>query len=283
VNFLDPKTDIAFKKLFSNAQHTDILINFLNSTLSRSAGQQIVSVAINDPYNHPEMITGKSSIVDVRCTDQSGAQYIIEMQVVNQKDFAQRCQYYVALALSRQLQKAEDFIKLTPVIFIGILNYNIFQSTNYLSHHAIVNLETGERTLTSQEYHFVELKKFDKQLDQLDHDFDKWVYFFKNAENLQTVPTQLKTHKAINEAFDILERSNWTLQDLAVYEKSLDLLRERFSQIMTAREEGELKGRLQGDFEARYNVAKQLLDVLDVETIAQKTGLSIAEVEKLKS
>jgi len=43
-------------------------------------------------------------------------------------------------------------------------------------------------------------------------------------------------------------------------------------------EEGELKGRL----EERHNVAKQLLDVLDVKTIAKKTGLSIAEVEKLK-
>ena len=272
--FLDPKTDIVFKKLFSNAQHTDILINFLNNTLDRPQGQQIVSVVINDPYNHPELVSGKSSIVDVRCTDQSGQQYIIEMQVVNQRDFAQRCQYYVALALSRQLQKAEEFITLMPVIFIGILNYNIFKSDDYLSHHGIVNLKTGERTLNAQEYHFVELKKFDKQLEQLSNDFDKWVYFFKHAESLQTIPVQLKKPQAMNDAFDILERGNWTQQDLATYEKSIDLVRERFSQIATARLEGLQEGKLE--------VARQLLDVLDVETIAQKTGLSVAEVQELK-
>lgn len=276
--FLDPKTDIVFKKLFSNAAHADILINFLNNTLARPEGQQIVSVTVNDPNNHPELITGKSSIVDVRCTDQSGTQYIIEMQVVNQKDFAQRCQYYVALALARQLQRAEDFITLMPVIFIGILNYNIFKSAGYLSHHGIVNLATGERTLQAQEYHFVELKKFDKQLEQLTNDFDKWVYFFKYADSLQTIPAQLKKPQAMQDAFDILERGNWTVLDLESYEKSIDLLRERFSQIATAREDARQEGKL----ESQLAIAQQLLDVLDIETIAKKTGLTVAEIKKLQ-
>jgi len=288
--FLDPKSDIAFKKLFSNKEHTDILINFLNNTLNRPEGQKITTVTINDPHNQPDVITGKSSIVDVRCTDQKKINYILEMQVINQKDFAQRCQYYVATAISRQLQRANRFITIIPVIFVGILNYKIFKSPHYLSHHSIVNLETGERTLNAQEYHFIELKKFDKKLDELTSDFDKWVYFFKNAENLHAIPTQLKKPQAMQEAFNILERGNWTTQELDVYERSIDLIRERFSQIETAREEGMEKGRLEGKLEGSLEgeqkkaveIAKGLLDVLDVATIAKKTGLSIEEIEELK-
>jgi len=272
--FLDPKSDIAFKKLFSNKEHTEILINFLNNTLMRPEGQQITSVTINDPHNHPEVITGKSSIVDVRCTDKDGTNYILEMQVVNQHDYAQRAQYYVAIAISRQIQKSEDFIAITPVIFIGIVNFKIFESPHYLSHHGIVNLETGERTFSAQEYHFIELKKFDKTVDELTNDFDKWVFFFKNAKKLQNIPAQLKKPQAMQEAFNILERGNWTNKELESYERSLDLIRERNSQIATALNEGIERGKME--------IIKQFLDVLDVATIAEKTGLSLQEIEDLK-
>lgn len=278
MTFLDPKSDIAFKKLFSNAEHTEILINFLNNTLNRPKGQQIVSVTINDPNNHPEIITAKSTLVDVRCTDQNGINYILEMQVVSQQDYAARAQYYVATAISRQLQRNDEFINITPVIFVGILNFKIFKSPNYLSHHAIVNLQTGERTLLSQEFHFIELKKFDKKINELDNDFDKWVYFFKNAKELQSVPTQLTKPQALQEAFKVLEQSNWTFQELEAYDRNMDALRERNSQIATARNEGRDEGRNEKTFE----IAKQLLDVLDAAIIAQKTGLSIEEIENLK-
>lgn len=32
--FLDPKNDVAFKKIFGNEMHKDILIHFLNDILS---------------------------------------------------------------------------------------------------------------------------------------------------------------------------------------------------------------------------------------------------------
>ena len=40
----------------------------------------------------------------------------------------------------------------------------------------------------------------------------------------------------------------------------------------------EQKGRL----EAKLEIARQLLDVLDVETIALKTGLTLAQIEALQ-
>jgi predicted transposase/invertase (TIGR01784 family) len=41
------------------------------------------------------------------------------------------------------------------------------------------------------------------------------------------------------------------------------------------------QGIQQGDRQARLKIAQQLLEVLDIKTIAQKTGLSLEEVQQL--
>ena len=78
--YLDPTNDVAFKKLFGDIAHKDILISFLNSILERKNERKIVDVTIGDPNNLPEINSpeeqSKSSIVDVRCTDELRGQYI---------------------------------------------------------------------------------------------------------------------------------------------------------------------------------------------------------------
>ena len=46
--------------------------------------------------------------------------------------------------------------------------------------------------------------------------------------------------------------------------------------------EGREKGLKEGEKRKAIEIAKSLLDVLDVETIALKTGLSVDEINKLK-
>ena len=113
--YLDAKSDIAFKKLFGNIAHKEILISFLNSVLEKVEGTKITDVVINDPANLPDALDAKMSIVDVRCTDQSGSQYIVEMQVVSQYEYPARAQYYSSLALSRQLSVRQPYSELVPV------------------------------------------------------------------------------------------------------------------------------------------------------------------------
>jgi len=47
------------------------------------------------------------------------------------------------------------------------------------------------------------------------------------------------------------------------------------------KEEGKEEGRKEGKKEKQTEIAKNLLDVLDIETISKKTGLSITEIKKL--
>ena len=70
------------------------------------------------------------------------------------------------------------------------------------------------------------------------------------------------------------------------YERKLDAERSRLSQLDTAYEAGEekgkLKGKLEGKQEKAVEIAVQLLNILDVSSIVQITGLSIEQVEQLK-
>ena len=47
------------------------------------------------------------------------------------------------------------------------------------------------------------------------------------------------------------------------------------------KEEGFKEGELRGELKAKKKLAKSLLDVLDIETISKKTGLSIDEFKRL--
>ncbi len=286
--FLDPTSDIAFKKLFGSSAHKNILISFLNSVLGRVGGEKIVDVIVNDPNNLPETQLTKASIVDVRCTDQSGNQYIVEMQVSPQKYYPARAQYYSSLALSRQLAVKEHYERLVPVIFIGVLDFALFdKNPHYLSHHFILDSETHAHELKHLEFHFIELEKFNKNIDELMTIVEKWIYFLKNATTLQSKPASLKEPE-FKEAFDLLEQGNWSTAELEAYDRYLDEIRSYAGKIEFAMdkgiEKGKMEGRLEGKLEGKLEVAQYLLkqNVLDMEAIAQATGFTLEQIEKLK-
>jgi len=274
--FLDPRTDMVFKKLFGDATHKNIVISFLNSVLQRAQGKQIVDVTMNDPHNVPETQDSKASVVDVRCIDQAGFQYIVEMQVSAQEDYGSRALYYSALAMSRQLKKGEEYKEIMPVIFVGVLDFKLFKEhSNYLSHHALLDLETFKCDLRKLEYHFIELPKFKKTLEQLDTILDKWIYFLKNAGSLRTIPASFQ-EPVLKEAFDVLEQANWSTGELEAYDKVLDAERSYKNQMRTAK--------IEGREEERIRLAEQLikLNMLDISTIAQVTGLTVEHIEEFK-
>ena len=80
--------------------------------LKELRAKKIVEAIFNDLYNTPETLLSKLSIVDVHCTDEKKNQYIVEVQVEKQSDYAPRAQYYSSLALSRQLAKTENMLSL---------------------------------------------------------------------------------------------------------------------------------------------------------------------------
>ncbi|MBF0423457.1 MAG: PD-(D/E)XK nuclease family transposase, partial [Magnetococcales bacterium] len=96
MKFMDPRIDFAFKKIFGSEDAKDILISFLENLLGLKGERCIVDLTILDPFQAPRIKYLKHSFLDVKCRDQRGISYIVEMQVQKVAAFLQRIQYNAA-------------------------------------------------------------------------------------------------------------------------------------------------------------------------------------------
>jgi hypothetical protein len=74
VKYLNPRNDIAFKKIFGTEKNKDILMHFLNDVIEKENKQEITNVTLLNPIQHPEIIGKKQSVVDVLCEEKDGTQ-----------------------------------------------------------------------------------------------------------------------------------------------------------------------------------------------------------------
>jgi predicted transposase/invertase (TIGR01784 family) len=283
MNFVNPKNDIAFKKIFGNEKKKEILISFLNAVLDLKGPKEIQTIDILNPYQIPHLVDLKETSLDVRATDKRGITFIVEMQMESKSFLRKKVSFHSAKAYSSQLQRATDLPKLHPVIFIGIFDFKVFDNEHYLSHHQYLNCETLEQSMPEMEYYFIELPKFTKTESELVTILDKWVYFIKHAEDLEMVPEHAKQTHALEIAYDIANRFNWKKLELEAIEYWE--MRERANQD-TAFARGEKKGLKEGLEQGQQKKAletarKMLADGLDSATVMKYTGLSPDELAAL--
>jgi predicted transposase/invertase (TIGR01784 family) len=284
--FINPKTDFAFKKIFGSKQSTDILISFLNAML-HDGKPTIVSLVILDPYQSPRIKGIKDSCLDIKATLGDGRTVIIEMQVLNTLGFEKRVLYNAAKAYSTQLNVGDDYTLLNPIVALTITDFEMFpNSPKMISSYALREKEELTTYSDDIELVFVELPKFKKTLDEIETVSDKWIYFLRYASQLQSVPPSMGDEPAIEHAFQVAQQSKLTRKELEIVEKSQMLLHDNRNALLyaekKAEERGEKRGEEQGRRKEKIELARQLLDILDVETIAQKTGLTVAEIESIR-
>jgi len=286
--YLEATIDFAFKKLLGDQSRSDLTIHFLNHILERKQGELITKVTMINIENVPFAEDKKESYLDIRCSDEQKKEYIVEVQRKNEGNFIERTQYYVSRALSSQLPEGGKYKDLKPVIFVGVLTkFNIFPGKDdYLTHHAVTNLKTSERTHLHAEYHYVELKKFNKTLDEAaKHVVDQWIYLMKYAHKLQDIPTQFAKTKEIAKALHVLEFERLPENEKLMYLKQTEMEHSEENVKRTAREEGraegEAKGKAEGERQAKLAIAKELLAAgMSVDKIAAITGLTASEIKE---
>ncbi len=216
--FLDVRTDIAFKKVFGNEQHKDILIGFLNAVLDLHDDQRIVEVTLKNPWQPPDLAILKETILDIKAVDNRGISFIVEMQVEKKVSFHKRALYYTSKAYTSQIDKGNDYPLLGQVIFIGVLDFHCFEGSDYLTRHLILNQATQIQELTDIEFNFIELDKFNKSEAQLEGIVDKWIYFIKNARDLSIVPKSAEAIPELKNAYTQASEFSWTKEELEIYE-----------------------------------------------------------------
>jgi predicted transposase/invertase (TIGR01784 family) len=110
---------------------------------------------------------------------------------------------------------------------------------------------------------FVELPKFNKSVDELESLADKWIYFIREAPNLEMVPESLETTAPIQQAFGIANTVNLSRKELDQLEAQVfymqDQQRSREESLETGLERGLQQGLQQG-LQRQINIAIRLLE-----------------------
>jgi predicted transposase/invertase (TIGR01784 family) len=264
MTFIDPRTDFAFKRIFASAESKPILISFLNGLIYQG-NPTIQDLQMIDPYQAGEVVGSKDSYLDVKATLDNGTIVIIEMQVLNVKAFEKRIAYNAAKAYGNQLTRGKGYFSLDPVIAITITDFILFENTNkIISRFSFKEEEEHfDYICPTMTLIFVELPKFNKSVDELESLADKWIYFIREAPNLEMVPESLETTAPIQQAFGIANTVNLSRKELDQLEAQVfymqDQQRSREESLETGLERGLQQGLQQG-LQRQINIAIRLLE-----------------------
>lgn len=290
--YLDATNDLAFKKTFSDK---NIMKDFLNGILRLSGGSAIEEIEFISPEEVPDLGQGKKSIFDLKCRDQDGNWFVVEMQNQRQSYFLKRVQFYASHTYVSQISKGSSHSGLMPVILVAISKENLFpDKVEYISYHRTREDKTKEQHLFEISYVFIELNKFNKKADELESIQDEWIYFLSTSEDLKKPPSTIKDEWVLK-AYDTIERFNWTEAEYDAYirarllheaeeltaQDNIDKARAEASAIGEAI--GEARGEVKGVVKRNIEIAKKMLSKnKSIEEIMEFTELSAEEVERLK-
>jgi len=258
MNFLDVKTDYAFKKIFGSDTSKEILISFLNAIVYDTKTIKIKDLTIVDPYNIPMIKGVKDTFVDVKAVLDDDTKVIIEMQVLNHAGFEKRVLYNAAKNYSIQLNKGEDYHLLNPVIALTIVDFTMFKkSPHIISNFQLLEKEEFVKYNDDIELIFVELPKFHKNLEELENIKEQWIYFLKNAGSLEYIPSNLNDE--IQKALQNANEANLTKDELEAQHKRKEFISIQRLALMKADTDGFSRGIEQGIEQGKIEERNKLI------------------------
>ncbi len=303
-------TDFAFKKIFGTEANKDLLISFLNGLFDLNDDEAIEDVTYLNSEQLGENAFDRRAIYDVYCRTSKGDRFIVEMQKAQQDNFRDRALYYSSFTVREQGVKGSksrpwDY-RLAPVYVVGVLNFTMEDSNpnRYITH---VKLKDDDNKCFSENLNFVflEMTKFNKNEHELENFCDKWLFVIKNLYKLDSRPAAL-TEDIFHKLFDVAEIASFSADERSVYEESLKNLWDLNNCLETAErkgkevglaegeaiglkkgeaiglEKGEAIGFEKGAFKKNIENAKKMKSKgISLHDIAEITGLSIEEIEKL--
>ncbi len=285
--YLNPKVDLTFKKVFG--EHPNLVKSLLNALLPLPKGMEIEKVEYLTNENVPDNPGKKLSIVDVRCTDNYGHGFIVEMQSWWNVEFFSRTLYNAASMYSKQLEKGAAFERLKEVYALALVNDKAFEykdDDGYMQEFYIANKNHPDDRRHDLAL-IVELPKY-KPADRGSRAIkDLWLRFLTEIdESTESVDAAMSGNPEISEALGIVKRSAYSDADLYRYnDYLLEIMTQRNAMLNERNEgraEGFAEGRAEGEQQKAISIAsamKQHGDAIDY--IALITGLTPSEITSL--
>ncbi|MGM0509451.1 MAG: Rpn family recombination-promoting nuclease/putative transposase, partial [Fusobacteriota bacterium] len=273
---MDPKVDFVFKKIFGSEDNTNILVAFLNAIFeTKGTEKEIVKVKIENAEINKTWDEDKLTRLDIKATSNENTKINIEIQLKNQYNMKRRTLFYWAKLYTSQLKSGNKYRELNKTVTINILNFNYLEDMeDYHNSFLLKEKDTNQVLTELEEIHFIELPKFDgskyHEVEDIDEDLIPWLLFLKNPESevVEMIEEKVAELKEAAESLEVLSHDEETRE---FYEARQKAIHDHISNLEETRRE------------ERRKIAKNLLDVLDIETISNKTGLDVKEVKKIKN
>ena len=309
---LDRLSDRFFKYLFAREEHKDLLIAFLNEVLMDldpdGSARRIEDVAYGDRESSPLYRDAKLPRFDVVARAEDGRVFHIEVQVAKDPYFLERNLYYAAMTYSLQLRKGEGYHTLSPVIFVGLLDFEVFpsaaQNEDYHSLHRILDVRDHRWAMRGMEFHFLELPKLRRRSAGPRTGLDRLLSYLGDVggeqamQELAQVDSRVERMMQLESLFtrdpDLLRDYLKDLRDRLDYENSFKWARTDglTEGLAKGRAEGEAKGRAEGEAKGRAEgrmagmeetAAAMLREKIDILLVSKVTGLSLDRLKALQA
>jgi len=276
------------------------VMSLLNALLPLDADGQIESVEYLTPEMVPDnpgkkggvqrlssVFGGHHSIVDVRCKDQQGRQFVVEMQLHWSDSFRRRVILNAAKAIVREAEKAQSYNLLQPVYSLNLVNEGLSlgdaDPDEFYHDYAIVNVEHSDRIIEGLRFVFIDLKKFKPKTIAERKMAVLWLRFLTEIdESTQEVPVELLENMETRKALEIVEKSAYTEGQLLAYDDFwLSVVDEKVI-VEDALKKGMAEGRAEGKAETNIeNARKMKAKGYAIPDIAEITGLTEEEIGRL--
>lgn len=274
---VNPKIDLVFKKLFGVDKNKDLLLSLINSVLSTE--DKITTVTLKNPYNLPDYLDGKLSVLDIKAEDENGRRYNIEMQIIGHDDYGLRTLFYLSKAFVEQIGASGKYRDLNKTIVINIVDFDFFPENanntekRYHREISLRDVKTLEKypQLDYFSVHFVELQKYNDDSNKVKSTLERWITFLNRAGELKTdnLPSELATAE-IKKAVDELTIMYLDDAEKAYYERQQIMLMDEHSRLESA------------ENKAKREIAKELKkNGVSIDVIVKSTGLTKVEIERL--
>jgi predicted transposase/invertase (TIGR01784 family) len=251
---INPRVDIAFKKIFGVEENKDLLISLINSIVGEE--DQVADVTLLNPYNPKTFHEDKLSILNIKAKGIDGKRFNIEIQISDEADYDKRALYYWAKLYTEQLRTADDYSLLAKAIGIHILNFtSIPHVEKYHNVFHIKEKESGLLYFKDLELHTIELKKFcpnsnaelSDLIGKVQTSLDLWVAFLTRHEllNREALPQKLDD-QSLKKALTVLEVMNFNTEEREAYEDHLKWMRIETNTLRKYEEKGRERGIAEG-------------------------------------
>jgi len=284
--------DWAMKRLLRSKANYEVLEGFLSELLK----EDITILEILESESNKEDKYDKSNCVDLKALTGAKEIIIIEVQYDREFDYLQRILFGVSKTITEHIVESDPYYKVKKVISVNILYFDLGEGKDYvykgktvfrgLHENDELRLSAHQKELYKvkriadlyPEYYLIKINLFD---DIARDTLDEWIYFFKNEEIREGFKA-----KGLAKAKSVLDIMKLTEEERRVYARHTYNVRYKASMFQSTYVVGKMKGikkgRREGLEKAKTDVAINLLDILDDETIAQKTGLSLIKVRQLR-